>query len=80
MSRLLGYIPLLIWGVMGSPIPRQAPVYIVLGSPIRVKQTDTPAVHDVEATLQKFVQAMKALYEKYKAEAGYPEKVQLYVY
>lgn len=80
MSRSLGYIPLLIWGVMGSPIPKRVPMHLVLGSPIPVKQADNPEKAEVEATLQNFIQAMKALYEKHKADAGYAESVHLHVY
>ena len=80
ISRLFGFIPLLIWGVMGSPIPHKAAVHIVLGSPIHVKQADMPAANEVEATLQEFVGAIKALYEEHKAKAGYPDSVHLYVH
>ncbi len=80
MSRALGYIPLLIWGVMGSPIPKQVPMHLVLGSPIPVKQSDNPDPAEVEATLQKFIEAMKFLFEKHKAEAGYADSVKLFVY
>ncbi|KAK9844912.1 hypothetical protein WJX74_008604 [Apatococcus lobatus] len=80
VSRSLGYIPLLIWGVMGSPIPKQVPMRLFLGAPIPVTQSNTPLQSEIDETLQKFIEAMKSLYNQHKVEAGYAESVQLHVY
>lgn len=80
VSRSLGYIPLIIWGIMGSPIPKRVPMHLVLGAPIAVRQSANPAQADIEDTLQKFIKAMQALYQQHKAQAGYTDSVQLHVY
>ena len=80
VSRSLGYIPLLIWGVMGSPIPKQVPMRLFLGAPIPVRKSDNPSQSEIDETLQKFIEAIKSLYQRHKAEAGYAESVHLHIH
>ncbi len=80
-ARRLGFAPMFIWGVWGTPMPRRVPLTIVVGKPIEVEGMGG-AVSEaaVEATLAAFVEALEELFERHKAAAGYDAKEVLTVY
>ena len=70
-ARAVGCMPLLMWGVGGTPLPRRSPITIVVGRPIG---GGAPLAHPspglVAATLAKYVAALTALYERHAKAAG----------
>lgn len=70
--RLAGYVPMLIWGRMGLPMPRRVPLRIVVGRPIAVPRCGHPTARQVDLLLSRFVEEMEALFERHKAAAGQP--------
>ncbi|KAL6767972.1 DGTT4 [Auxenochlorella protothecoides x Auxenochlorella symbiontica] len=70
--RRIGYVPMLIFGSLGTAMPKKFPINIVIGEPIVVPRVDSPPPEQVEEYLQKFIAAMQGIFEGYKAECGYP--------
>ncbi len=63
------------WGRFGLPIPFIPPhgVTLVIGAPIRVEKLGpNPPKDRVDALHAQYIDAVRALFDKYKAEAGYP--------
>lgn len=73
LSRWAGCAPILFWGRLGSPIPYPVPLRIFVGDPIPTRRCTEPSDAEVAALLGQFVAAMQELFEKHKAEAGYPD-------
>jgi 2-acylglycerol O-acyltransferase 2 len=46
---------------------------MVVGSPIELPKEEEPSKEQVQQYLDCFITEMKALFEKHKASAGYPE-------
>lgn len=60
-------------GVWGTPMPRRVAVTVVMGAPLVVPHIADPTREQVQEQLRLFIAAMKALVEKHKAAAGYPD-------
>mmetsp|Transcript_1876 Transcript_1876/g.5480 ORF Transcript_1876/g.5480 Transcript_1876/m.5480 type:complete len:388 (+) Transcript_1876:286-1449(+) len=73
LARWIGFLPLVIYGVWGTPMPRRVPVTLVMGAPIVVPHITDPSREQVQEQLQRFITAMEALVAKHKASAGYPD-------
>ena len=77
LSRTIGYVPMLFWGRLGSPLPYKTRLTLAVGSPLArpagLAPGDAPSAEQVEATLGAYVDAIKALFDERKAEAGYPD-------
>lgn len=63
---------MIFFGHLGTAMPKRVPIHIVIGRPIEVPQQDEPDPALVQAYLDKFIGAMQAMFEKHKADAGYP--------
>lgn len=79
MARRIGYAPMIVWGLWGTAMPRQVPLTIVVGKPIRVPHPKkggssggevSPEM--VEQYLRKFISELEHLFERHKKAAGYP--------
>ena len=71
-ARAVGCMPLLMWGVGGTPLPHRSPITIVVGRPIGGgAPIATPSTDLVAATLDKYVAALTALYWRH-AKEGVP--------
>eukprot|EP00475_Leptophrys_vorax_P021320 TRINITY_DN29028_c0_g1_i1.p1 TRINITY_DN29028_c0_g1~~TRINITY_DN29028_c0_g1_i1.p1 ORF type:complete len:377 (+),score=2.63 TRINITY_DN29028_c0_g1_i1:210-1340(+) len=72
LSRRLGFAPMAFWGVGGSFIPYRVPITSVVGRPIDVGPADSnPDREKVAALHAEFTEAMRALFYKHRAAAGY---------
>lgn len=71
--RRLRYVPMLVWGWLGTALPHQIPMTVVVGKPIEVPQRDSPSAEEVQAFLQRFIDATDDIFRRHKAAAGYPD-------
>lgn len=70
VSRAVGAVPLVLWGVWGTPLPHQVPVTVVVGKPIEVPKVEHPSNEEVQKYLDQFIEELVALFERNKEECG----------
>lgn len=70
LSRRMGVVPLVLWGVAGTPLPQAHPLQVVVGKPIEVPHTSNPSQEQLQQYLDKFISELQALFEKYKSIYG----------
>uniref|UniRef100_A0A7S0VKA2 Acyltransferase n=1 Tax=Polytomella parva TaxID=51329 RepID=A0A7S0VKA2_9CHLO len=71
LSRLIGAVPIFMYGLYGTPLPHRTPMHVVIGKPIDLGRPSTnPTDEEVEEGLKTYIQAMKDLYERYKVKCG----------
>ena len=72
VARVLGCMPLLMWGVGGTPLPHRWAITVVVGRPIGGgAKIDDPSPDLVSATLATYVAELEGLYARH-AEKGVP--------
>lgn len=71
-SRNIGYLPMMIWGQFGSPLPRRVPVTVVVGKPIPVPKVENPSEEMVTEYLQRFISGLQGVFDRYAADFGHP--------
>ncbi|KAK7346252.1 hypothetical protein VNO80_20767 [Phaseolus coccineus] len=71
LARFMKIVPLFYWGIYGSPIPFKNPLYIAVGRPIELEKTSEPTMEQVVKVQSQFIEALKDLFERHKAPAGY---------
>ena len=62
----------MFYGYLGLPLPYLCDATIVMGDPIPV-DGDASCQADVDKLHQRYLFELTALFDKYKAAAGYPE-------
>ncbi|GBG77010.1 hypothetical protein CBR_g23340 [Chara braunii] len=70
LSRMIHYVPMLYWGIKGSPVPVPGRMLVVVGRPIEVPCVKNPTPQQVSEVHDKFVKAMEDIYERHKREGG----------
>lgn len=79
ISRRIGFTPLIFWGRFGGPVPFRSPMHYVVGKPIAVTRNTNPSHDEVAVVHKQFIDALEALFEKYKKDLGL-ENTSLEVY
>ena len=75
IARMIGFLPLFFWGrfyiPLGMPFPQQ--ITVVLGKPIDVPKLDASEISSdiVDKYHTMFIEEMKALFERHKADNDY---------
>lgn len=75
VSRAIGMVPMLLWGRWGTLVPLRAPLTVVLGAPLGLPRCEDPSDEEVQAWLDKYAAALRALHSRHKAAAGLPKEV-----
>ncbi|XP_019172043.1 PREDICTED: diacylglycerol O-acyltransferase 2-like [Ipomoea nil] len=70
-SRAVKFTPILFWGYMGSFVPFQRPIHVVVGKPIEVGKNSQPTEEQLAALHSRFIEALLELFEKHKKRLGY---------
>ena len=73
LASVLGFAPLIIWGKWGTALPYDNPNTVVIGDPIELPRIQTPTKEECQRYLDVYIEQLRALFYKYRAEAGYPE-------
>lgn len=73
LTKMLGMVPLVFGGRFAiSPMPKQVPMHVVVGTPIRVQQqVDDPSKGEIQQLLKKLMDETHALYERHKHQCGH---------
>jgi 2-acylglycerol O-acyltransferase 2 len=67
LADLIGVVPLVFFGKWGTPIPRQTPMHVVVGSPIRVPESIAePSKEQIQDLLRQLMDDTRALYERHR--------------
>ncbi|XP_020090881.1 diacylglycerol O-acyltransferase 2-like [Ananas comosus] len=70
IARAIKFTPIIFWGRMGTPIPFQKAMHVVVGRPIELVKNPRPTVDEVNHVHAQFVVALQELFEKYRARVG----------
>ncbi|XP_019172324.1 PREDICTED: diacylglycerol O-acyltransferase 2-like isoform X2 [Ipomoea nil] len=71
--RAIKFTPTLFWGYMGSFMPFQHPIHVVVGRPIEVEKNTQPTAEELATLHSQFIEALVELFEKHKMRLGYTD-------
>ncbi|KAF8011240.1 hypothetical protein BT93_J1750 [Corymbia citriodora subsp. variegata] len=72
-SRAIKSPLILFWGIFGSPLPFRNPMHVVVGRPIEFEKISRPTMEEVNGAHGKFVEALRDLFERHKAQVGHAD-------
>lgn len=73
LARRIGYVPMLIFGWLGTAMPHRIPIRVVVGAPIPVPRTPDPDRETVQRYLDLFIAHMEKLFHDNKEKYGYAD-------
>ncbi|XP_039008239.1 diacylglycerol O-acyltransferase 2-like isoform X1 [Hibiscus syriacus] len=73
LARAIKFLPMLFWGVFGTPLPYQHPMHVVVGKPIELKKNRQPTAEQVLEVQGQFIRSLEELFERRKARVGYTD-------
>jgi len=53
------------------PIPRSAPIYVIVGTPIEVQQNDDPPEEMVNEIHSRYFREVRRIFDRHKRAAGF---------
>jgi len=77
LMGLISFAPPIFYGWKGTIIPFKKPINTVVGAPIPLTKVDEPSWPEVCELHEKYMIALRELFEKYKTKFGYPEDYEL---
>lgn len=70
LARLAGFLPLIPIGRLGLPLPRKAPLTMVIGAPLVLPKIEQPSGEQIQHYLGLFIQKMEEMYAAHAEDAG----------
>jgi len=64
---------ILFWGQWFTWMPLRRPLSVVFGKPIPVKQIDEPTDEQINEVYERYIEAIRDLFSRYKSSYGYGE-------
>lgn len=75
VRKVLGFVPLTMWGRFGTPVPHKVPMMVVFGKPIVLPKLDDPSQDEIRTYLNLYITAIEGICERYKHQAGYGDTI-----
>jgi 2-acylglycerol O-acyltransferase 2 len=69
IARMIGFAPMIAWGVYGTPMPRRVPLTIVVGRPIEIvglEESGMISEKMIDEYLEKFIAELQRVFDTYK--------------
>lgn len=75
IRKRIGFMPLMMSGRFGTPIPHKVPMHVVFGKPIELPRIESPSDAEIRKYLDLYIAAMEGICENHKHTAGYGDTI-----